>query len=184
MYRETKHLSRLLGNDPYNINLRQKVYSARKLYNKLIRKKHRQFKGKMLSGLLESEKKNPKEFWNSVNELMEKQKSDPSADITPEKWVDYFKSLMNIDYSDNFTGSSNEDYFKEGLDNTILNGDISSEEVLKGVKGLKSGKSCGTDEISNEMLQLSVPVLANEFAYLFSHILRNGTYPSIHKTHL
>ena len=179
LYRETKHLSRLLGNDPYNINLRQKVYSARKLYNKLIRKKHRQFKGKMLSGLLESEKKNPKEFWNSVNELMEKQKSDPSADISPEKWVDYFKSLMNIDYSDNFTGSSNEDYFKEGLDNTFLNGDISSEEVLKGVKGLKSGKSCGTDEISNEMLQLSVPVLANEFAYLFSHILRNGTYPSM-----
>ena len=81
LYRETKHLSRLLGNDPFNINLRQKVYSARKLYNKLIRKKHRQFKGKMLSGLLESEKKNPKEFWNSVNELMEKQKSDPSADI-------------------------------------------------------------------------------------------------------
>ena len=161
------------------INLRQKVYSARKLYNKLIRKKHRQFKAKMLSGLLESEKKNPKEFWKSVNELMEKQKSDPSADISSEKWVDYFKSLMNIDYSDNFTGSSNEDYFKEGLDNTILNGDISSEEVLKGVKGLKSGKSCGTDEISNEMLQLSVPVLANEFAYLFSHILRNGTYPSM-----
>ena len=29
------------------------------------------------------------------------------------------------------------------------------------------------------MLQLSVPVLANEFAYLFSHILRNGTYPSM-----
>ena len=42
---------------------------------------------------------------------------------------------MNIDYSDNFTGSSNEEYFREGLDNTILNGDISSEEVLKGVLG-------------------------------------------------
>ena len=65
---------------------------------------------------------------------------------------------MNIDYSDNFTGSSNEDYFREGLDNTIHNGDISSKEVLKGVKGLKSGKSCGTDLVSNEMLQLSVPV--------------------------
>ena len=66
------------------------------MYNKLIRKKHRQFKGKMLSGLLESEKKNPKEFWNSVNELMEKQKSDPSADISPEKWVDYFKEGHSV----------------------------------------------------------------------------------------
>ena len=51
---------------------------------------------------------------------MEKQKSDPSSDISPEKWVDNSKFLMNIDYSDNFTVSSNEDYFREGLDNTIL----------------------------------------------------------------
>ena len=57
--------------------------------------------------------------------------------------------------------------------------DISPEEVLKGARGLKGGKSCGTDDISNEMLQLSVPVLADEYAYLFSHLLRNGTYPSM-----
>ena len=29
------------------------------------------------------------------------------------------------------------------------------------------------------MLQLSVPVLANAYAYIFSHILRNGIYPSM-----
>ena len=86
---------------------------------------------------------------------------------------------MNIEYSDNFNGSSNEEYFIEGLDNTILNGGISPEEVLNSVKGLKNGKSCGTDGISNEMLQLSVPVLANAYAYIFSHILRNGIYPSM-----
>ena len=84
---------------------------------------------------------------------------------------------MNIEYSDKFYGSSNEAYFIEGLDNTILNGDISPEEVVNSVKGLKNGKLCGTDGISNEMLQLSVPVLAN--AYIFSHILRNGIYPSM-----
>ena len=86
---------------------------------------------------------------------------------------------MNIEYSDNFTVSSKEEYFIEGLNNSLLNVDISPEDVLKGARGLKSGKSCGTDEISNEMLQLSVPVLANEYAYLFSHLLRNGTYPSM-----
>ena len=133
----------------------------------------------MLSGLLESEKKNPKEFWKSVNELMEKQKTDPSADISPEKWVEYFKSLMNIEYPNNFSDSLNNDNYIEDLDNTILNGDISPEEVLKGAKGLKGGKSCGIDEISNEMLQLSVPILANAYAYLFSQIIKSGKYPSI-----
>ena len=106
-------------------------------------------------------------------------KKDPSAEISSEKWVEHFKSIMNTEYSDNFNGSSNEEYFIEGLDNTILNGDISPEEVLNSVKGLKNGKSCGTDGISNEMLQLSVPVLANAYAYIFSHILRNGIYPSM-----
>ena len=50
---------------------------------------------------------------------------------------------------------------------------------MNSFKGLKNGKSCGTDGISNEMLQLSVPVLANAYAYIFSHILRNGIYPSM-----
>ena len=133
----------------------------------------------MLSSLLESEKRIHKEFWNCVNELMEKQKTDPSAEISSGKWVEHFKSIMNIEYSDNFSGSSNEDYFTEGLDNTILNGDISPEEILNGVKGLKNGKLCRIDGIFNEMLQFSAPVLANAYAYIFSHILRNGIYPSI-----
>ena len=91
----------------------------------------------MLSSLLESERRNPKEFWNCVNKLTEKQKTDPSAEISSEKRVEHFKSIMNIEYSDNFTGSSNEEYFIESLDNTILNGDIFPEEVLKSTKGLK-----------------------------------------------
>ena len=103
--------------------------------NKLKGKKHRQFKNKMLSDLLESEKRNPKEFWNCVNKLIEKQKE--TSQISSEKWVDHFKPIMNIEYSDNFSGSSNEEYFRKGLDNTLLNGDISPEEVLNGVKGLK-----------------------------------------------
>ena len=39
----------------------------------------------MLSRLLESEKRNLKEFWNCVNELIEKQTTDPSVKISPEK---------------------------------------------------------------------------------------------------
>ena len=87
----------------------------------------------MLSRLLESEKRNLKEFWNCVNKLLEKQTTYPSVEISPEKLVELFKSITNIIYLDNFSGSSNDEYFMEGLDNTILNGDISPEQVLNGV---------------------------------------------------
>ena len=127
---------------------------------------------------MESEKKNPKEFWSCVNDLMEKQKADPSADIESSIWTNYFKSLMNIDYPNNLNGRMLYDHDSYGsLDNSILNRDISAEEVLKAVKSLKSGKSCGIDEISNEMLQMSVPVLSKHFLFLFNFILQNGTYP-------
>ena len=53
------------------------------------------------------------------------------------------------------------------------------EEVLNGVKRLQNGKSCGTDGIFNKMLQLSVPVLANAYVYIFSHTLRNGINTSM-----
>ena len=52
-----------------------------------------------------SEKRNPKEFWSCVNDLMEKQKADPSADIESSIWTNYFKSLMNIDYPNDLNGS-------------------------------------------------------------------------------
>ena len=64
------------------------------------------------------------------------------------------------------------------LDNSVLNRDISAEEVLKAVKSLKSGTSCGIDEISNEMLKMSVPELSKCFPFLFNFILQSNTYPA------
>ena len=178
-YRHLKHLSRHLACDPFNTCLRSRLYSGRREYYRLIRKKHRTFKAKLLNGLMESDKRNPKEFWSCVNDLMEKQKADPSADIESSIWTNYFKSLMNIDYPNDLSGRMLYDHDSYGsLDNSILNRDISAEEVLKAVKSLKSGKSCGIDEISNEMLQMSVPVLSKHFLFLFNFILQNGTYPS------
>ena len=178
-YRNLKQLSRKLASDPFNRTLRSKVYFERKEYNRLIRKKHRIFKGKLLSGLMESEKRNPKEFWNCVNDLMEKQKVDPSADISSSTWTEYFKSLMNIDYTNNFDEQALPEYIRFAfIDNSVLNRDISVDEVLKAAKNLKNGKSCGIDEISNEMLRISVPLLLEHFTLLFNHILQKGTYPS------
>ena len=54
---------------------------------------------------------------------------------------------MNTEYPDNFSCSPNYEYNIAGLDYTILNGDISPEE-LKGAKGLKVGKSCGINNMS------------------------------------
>ena len=70
---------------------------------------------------MESEKRNPKEFWSCVNDLMEKQKADPSADIESSIWTNYFKSLMNIDCPNDLSGRMLYDH---DSDNSILNRDL------------------------------------------------------------
>ena len=47
----------------------------------LLRKKHRAFQNKLLGNLMGNEKKNPKDFWNTVNTLLKTNKGDASQDI-------------------------------------------------------------------------------------------------------
>ena len=85
---------------------------------------------------------------------MGKYKADPSADISQDEWVSYFKKILyNTKYIDTSQAIAQENLYS--FDNNELNNEIKEEEILKAVKSLKSCKSCGIDQISNEMLQLS-----------------------------
>ena len=123
-----------------------------KVYKKLVRKKHRLFKNKLLGNLIENEKKNPKDFWNTVTTLLKSNKGDTSEDVSPDTWIQHFKSLLNMNYADNFPRNDIFNCF--GLNNTILNGSISADEIRKSINSLKNGKSSGPDGISNEMLKI------------------------------
>ena len=90
-YRHVQNLTRHLSNNPWDKNLRQKVALNKKEFNKLTRKKHRLFNSNLLKTNLESEDKNPSEFWKSVNQLKEKVSNDPGCNISPNEWMNYFK---------------------------------------------------------------------------------------------
>ncbi|MCU7800554.1 MAG: reverse transcriptase family protein [gamma proteobacterium symbiont of Lucinoma myriamae] len=176
-YKHLKYMSRQLSNSPWDKHLRLKLFYEQKVYRKLVKKKHRQYKNKLLNDLMENEKKNPKEFWCTVNDLMNKHKKDPSLDISSDKWKDYFKSLLNMDYTNNFQQTEGNFNFAN-LDNSILSQNITSEEISKSVKGLKNGKACGTDGISNEMLKIAAQYLNGELSFVFNFILQKGVYPN------
>lgn len=176
-YREVKRLARLLTKNPWDINLRYKVAFSKKEFNKLTRKKHRELKNKLLGDIMDCEEKNPKEFWKNINQLKEQVISDPSSNISPKDWVNYFHNLMNIDYERGY----DEEDIKHGLINTIdadcLNADITTEEVLKAAKVLKNGKTCGPDGILNEMLKLTCIECPQIFVLIFNILFKTGIYP-------
>ncbi|CAG2253500.1 unnamed protein product [Mytilus edulis] len=126
MYRNVKCLSRRLCETPWDKTLRLYVLQQKKEYNKLVRKKYRNFRQKVLDNILEAEKRNPQEFWKAINTLKSNTNSDPSSNITHQEWFEYFKKLMNVNQNDNF---SNDNKFIDQFNSDILNYDMTTEEV-------------------------------------------------------
>ena len=181
-YKHLKFLSRQLAKNSWDNHLRSKIFYEHKLYKRLVRKKHRLFKNELLSTLMENEKKNPKGFWNTVKTLLKSNKGDTSQDVSPDTWIQHFKSLLNMDYADNFP--RNDIFYCFGLNNSPLNGSITVDEIRKSVNsltnvndGISNAKSSGPDGNSNEMLKISSQFFIEEFVVLFDFILKSGVYP-------
>jgi len=56
---------------------------------------------------------------------------------------------------------------------------ISESEIQKSISKLKTGKSCGLDQISNEMLKAGRTVMSPVLCKLFNSILSHGQFPEI-----
>ena len=137
-YKHLKVLSRQLTKNSWDNHLRSKKIYEHKLYKRLVRKKHRHFKNKLLGNLIENEKTNPKDFWNTINTLLKCNKGDTSQDVSPDAWIQHFKSLLNMDYADNFPRNDIFNCF--GLTNSPLNGSITVDEIRKSINSLKNGE--------------------------------------------
>ena len=174
-YKNIKNLSRSLRNNPWDNHLRLKVYSEKKKFNKLCRKKHRLYRNKIINQIVEaSEENNSSEFWDSIKRLSNK-KTDPSSNISHQDWLTHFRDLMNVNYVHNLNRSVPDN--KELLDLGVLNSEITAEEVLKAVKSLKNNKASGTDGIKNEMLKISCLSNVELYVNLFNLVLKSEVYP-------
>lgn len=175
-YRSLKHQSRKLCEEPWNKQLRLQVLANKKELNKLIRKKYRQFRFKMVSKLFESTSTSD-DFWKTVKDLRKKNLNDPSSNVQPKEWFEYFKNLMNTEYTKNFDDICVDNKFMNYCTKN-LNIRITEEEVLLALKSLKNKKSCGPDGLTNEMLKISCMMNVDMYVKLFNLILSSGIYPS------
>ena len=87
---------------------------------------------------MENTKKNPNDFWNTVNTLLKSNKGDASKDISSDTWIQHFKSLLNMEYAGNLSKDDFSNCF--GLNNTTLNPSITAVEIQKPINSLKNGK--------------------------------------------
>ena len=115
------------------------VLSNKKEFNRLLRKKYRQFRHKLLNKIVESNNSSPDDFWKSLNTFVCWKK-----EITRILTLTFYQ--MNglnisrnfiIDYNNNF--NDNNFSFDDSQNcNTELNCSITAEEVVLTMKSLKN----------------------------------------------
>ena len=91
------------------------------------------------------EKDNPKEFWDTLKKLLNwgKENHDPTDKITPEKWIEYYKNLLN-NPSSQFPAP---DIGHVGSFEPILDARITIIAILE-------SKATGPDEVLVEYLKI------------------------------
>ena len=176
--RSIRNLARRISNGQVDNMLIKHYYSEKKRYNTLVRKKHRQYKAKILNSLVDMEKTNPNEFWKLIDKFKNEvgNPSERSGNISPEDWSVYFRSLLNSNNQSCTMIDKSE--FLQFSCTTITDCLITFNELQAAVKTLKNNTSSGLDRISNEMLKQSTSQLKECICKLFNIILNNQIYPS------
>jgi hypothetical protein len=124
--------------------------------------------------------KDPKQYWKLIEELKDTEKIDTTSSISTSTWQSHFQNLNNP--KDIFKNRIKwlEDKLSQ-LEKikcfTDIDGKITEAEISSAIKEMKSNKSPGLDNISNEMLKSGQSFLIPCLHKLFNNCFTMGYYP-------
>lgn len=125
---------------------RRRVHS----YQKLLKKKKRQYHSSIVSHLESLCNNNPKAFWEVFNKFQKFEKQLKVNPIPQQEWVKHFNGLLKTSLViDKQLEGEFLDYVCANVDKCFneLNFRITSQEVSKAINSLKCGKASGKDGI-------------------------------------
>ena len=192
LYTSVKNYEKLVNKYPQNENYRTSFYRLRSKFRRACKLEERNFRKQIHTEIYNKMDKDPKSFWSLINKLDKHVKSTSSDEYTCNKeFTDFYKSLYKIDMSTkNVHNEIEKDYKKiadsvvTNMDNSVFNGKITSDEILKAIKTLKNNKSSAEDMIANEMLKNGTNILIKPLVKLFNIIFENGVFPTAWNTSL
>ena len=108
--------------------------------------------------------------------------------ISPDKWLSYFKPLLNPEVNETCEFSSIVSDFIEShtcehcdhfpFTDELLSSVITDKEITDAITDLKQGKSSGEDGIPSSFFKISQPYLTPYLNILFNKIFDTGIFPS------
>jgi hypothetical protein len=144
-------------------------------YSQIKNHKRREFRKREIT-LLASNMSNNHIFWSGVRKLgCGNCTNQPSRRICMAEWVDHFKNSVLANNSTDTVLEEDYNIF-ENYDH-VLNSCIIEEEVTWAIHDLNSGKACGADGISAEMLKCGLEAAVPFLTKLFNIMFSKGIYP-------
>ena len=181
MGKRLKQIGKLLSKSPGDPYLRGKMWTVRKEYRKLLKQKKSEWKQFMIQKLEQAEEKNPKEYWDIIKQLRERQSSN--AMTNPEDFQKFYEKL----FSESEEGEAKKEVDKEiegKVANILLSTNRSGSRIKFDIKQfkkallrLKTGKSTGPDGVLAEMLKESSEPVQKVMLVIINKIVQLGYYP-------
>ncbi len=142
--------------------------NASKAYKRALSKAYNSYQRDFQKRIRNLKSSNPRDYWNIINK--KPSSSVPLNAVSSEVFVEHFKKLnASLDNAD--------DGFVNNFNNAALNVPFTGEEIRACMKLLKNNKACGQDQILNEFLKNSAPLL-EVYVKLFNIVLDSGIVPN------
>ena len=150
--------SRNLSSQPFNRHALHNFQFYRMKYKTVCRKAEKQYRQQLTAQLKDMEGNDPKQFWDIINRMNNWgiEKTDRTDSITPFKWHNFYKDLLNNSSSSNNLDKQSVEENKnvDPIFEPVLDGRIKISELREALSELKTRKSPGPDAILAEYLKI------------------------------
>ena len=164
---------------PCDPRIRGHYYKLLREYNKVRKSKYRLYKKSLLHQIEMLHDKDPKQYWKLIEELKDTEKIDTTSSISTSTWQSHFQNLNNPKdiYKNRIKWLEDKLSQLEKIKCfTDIDGKITEAEINSAIKEMKSNKSTGLDNISNEMLKSGQSFLIPCLHKLFNNCFTMGYY--------
>jgi len=190
--RKTKNLLHKNAVSEPNVENIQKYKRYKTLYFRTLRGAKKLY----FTNKLKDNAKNPKKIWQTLNEILGKEKKkenisqiniDDVPESDPTKIANHFNSFftsIGTKIANNVQNVTKqpEDYINYGRDIPEINlGNTTHEHILKIIRKFKLKSSCDIHGVSTKMIKFIGPAIAKPLSHIFNLSLTQGTFPDMLK---
>ena len=147
-------------------------------YKSVCRKSEKQYRTGLIEQLKTIEANDPNQFWCIIKKMNNwgKEVTDRTDNITPAKWHNYYKTLLNRT-NEKEEKTSHNLYSEIPSFDPILDSRITKKEMNKALHDLKHKKSPGPDGILTEYLKVFGEMFEDILLKIIRIIFSRHLYP-------